>query len=94
MTRLDSLAPAATIGAVSDRGPGGMTPAQFVAKWSRAALPERAASHEHFLDLCRLLGQPTPAQHGATGADQPLPPPTTPSPPAAPRSTNTCWRIC
>lgn len=34
-----------------------MTPAQFVAKWSRAKLPERAASHEHFIDLCRMLGQ-------------------------------------
>ncbi|HOD80759.1 MAG TPA: RhuM family protein [Phycisphaerae bacterium] len=29
-----------------------------------------------------------------TGAGQPLPPPTIPSPPAAPRSTNSCWRIC
>ncbi len=55
--------------AMSDRATGGMTPVQFVAKWSRAALPERAASHEHFLDLCRLLGQPTPAQHDATGAE-------------------------
>ncbi|MBN2581504.1 MAG: class I SAM-dependent DNA methyltransferase [Planctomycetes bacterium] len=47
----------------------GITPAQFVAKWARAALPERAASHEHFIDLCRLLGQPTPAEHDATGAE-------------------------
>jgi hypothetical protein len=33
-----------------------MTPAEFVQKWRRADLPERAASHEHFCDLCRLLG--------------------------------------
>ncbi|MBN1491860.1 MAG: class I SAM-dependent DNA methyltransferase [Phycisphaerae bacterium] len=46
-----------------------MTPAQFVAKWSRTELSERAASQEHFLDLCRLLGQPTPAEHDATGAE-------------------------
>lgn len=46
-----------------------MNPAQFVAKWSRVDLPERAASQEHFLDLCRLLGQPTPAEHDATGAE-------------------------
>ena len=46
-----------------------MTPAQFVAKWSPVELSERAASHEHFLDLCRLLGQPTPAEHDATGAE-------------------------
>lgn len=41
----------------------------FIAKWSRVDLPERAASQEHFLDLCRLLGQPTPAEHDATGAE-------------------------
>jgi hypothetical protein len=46
-----------------------MTPATFVAKWSRVDLPERAASQEHFIDLCRLLGQPTPAEHDATGAE-------------------------
>src|SRR5688572_22965411 len=40
----------------------------FVEKWSRAELTERAASHEHFIDLCRLLDQPTPASD-ATGAD-------------------------
>lgn len=46
-----------------------MTPAEFIAKWSRTSLPERAASQEHFIDLCRLLGQPTPAEHDATGAE-------------------------
>ncbi|MBN2560805.1 MAG: transposase, partial [Phycisphaerae bacterium] len=45
------------------------TPAQFVAKWSRTELTERAASQEHFIDLCRLLGQPTPAEQDATGAE-------------------------
>src|SRR5436305_1357693 len=46
-----------------------VTPAAFVTKWSRTELPERAASQEHFIDLCRLLGQPTPAEHDATGAE-------------------------
>ncbi|MBX3382652.1 MAG: class I SAM-dependent DNA methyltransferase [Phycisphaeraceae bacterium] len=46
-----------------------MTPAQFVDKWKRVQLPERAASQEHFIDLCRMLGQPTPADHDATGAE-------------------------
>lgn len=46
-----------------------MTPAQFVAKWRPVQLAERAASQEHFIDLCRLLGQPTPAEHDATGAE-------------------------
>lgn len=40
-----------------------LTPAQFIAKWSRVALPERAASQEHFIDLCRMLGQPLPDDH-------------------------------
>ena len=46
-----------------------MTPQQFIAKWAKADLSERAASQEHFIDLCRLLGQPTPAEHDATGAE-------------------------
>jgi len=53
----------------ADRPSGEMTPARFIAKWSRAVLSERAASQEHFIDLCRLLGQPTPAEHDATGAE-------------------------
>ncbi len=48
---------------------GGISPVQFVAKWERVQLPERAASQEHFLDLCRMLGQPTPAEHDATGSE-------------------------
>ncbi len=49
--------------------PSGLTPALFIAKWSRVDLPERAASQEHFIDICRMLGQPTPAEHDATGAE-------------------------
>jgi hypothetical protein len=48
---------------------GGLTPEEFVLKWSKAQLTERAASHEHFIDLCHLLGQPTPAQADSTGED-------------------------
>ena len=46
-----------------------MTSAQFIAKWSPVTLSERAASQEHFIDLVRLLGQATPAEHDATGAE-------------------------
>jgi len=46
-----------------------LTPAQFVAKWKPVELSERAASHEHFIDLCRLLSQPTPAEQDATGVE-------------------------
>ncbi|MCH7807598.1 MAG: class I SAM-dependent DNA methyltransferase [Planctomycetes bacterium] len=48
---------------------GQLTPALFIAKWSRTELSERAASQEHFIDLCHMLGQPTPAEHDATGAE-------------------------
>jgi type II restriction/modification system DNA methylase subunit YeeA len=37
-----------------------MTPEQFVAKWQASARNERAAAQEHFIDLCALLGEPTP----------------------------------
>ena len=40
---------------------------RFVEKWSAADLPERAASQEHFIDLCRLVGQPTPAEADPEG---------------------------
>ncbi len=49
--------------------PGQLTPVEFVAKWSPVELSERAASQEHFIDLCRMLGQPTPAERDATGAE-------------------------
>ena len=43
-----------------------MTPVEFNRKWSDSRLRERQGSHEHFLDLCRLIGEPTP------GEDDPL----------------------
>ena len=44
------------------------TPQDFVAKWRRSELKESAADREHFIDLCRLVGHPTPAEADATGA--------------------------
>ena len=44
-----------------------MTPGEFIAKWQAAALKESAASQEHFIDLCRLLGEPTPAEADPAG---------------------------
>lgn len=38
-----------------------MTPKQFIRKWTAANLSERSAAQQHFLDLCALLGEPTPA---------------------------------
>ena len=44
-----------------------MTPGAFIAKWRASELKERSASQEHFIDLCRLLDEPTPADADPTG---------------------------
>ena len=44
-----------------------MTPGTFIAKWRASELKERSAAQEHFIDLCRLLGEPTPAEADPTG---------------------------
>ena len=44
-----------------------MTPGEFIAKWRASELKERSASQEHFIDLCWLLGEPTPAEADPTG---------------------------
>ena len=33
-----------------------MTPVEFIAKWRASELKESSAAQEHFIDLCRLLG--------------------------------------
>ena len=45
-----------------------MTPHEFITKWRASELKERSASQEHFIDLCRLLGEPTPVEADPTGA--------------------------
>ncbi len=44
-----------------------MLPAEFTAKWDRVRLRERQSSQEHFIDLCRILGVPTPAEADPLG---------------------------
>ena len=44
-----------------------MTPSQFIIKWHPSQLKERSASQEHFIDLCRLLGESTPAEADPIG---------------------------
>ena len=44
-----------------------MTAGEFIAKWRSSELKERSAAQEHFIDLCRLLGEPTPAEADPTG---------------------------
>ena len=44
-----------------------MTPGEFIAKWRASELKESSASQEHFIDLCRLLDEPTPAEADPAG---------------------------
>lgn len=39
----------------------------FIRKWKKVELKERSAAQEHFIDLCHVLGEPTPAEADATG---------------------------
>ena len=47
--------------------PPTLSPQEFVAKWRQSTLKERSAAQEHFIDLCRLVGHPTPAEMDPTG---------------------------
>ena len=44
-----------------------MTPNEFIRKWRDSTLRERAGAQEHFLDLCKLLGERTPAESDPSG---------------------------
>ena len=44
-----------------------MTPGEFIAKWHASELKERSAAQEHFIDICRLLDERTPAEADSTG---------------------------
>ena len=44
-----------------------MEPFEFIAKWRASQLKESSGSQEHFIDLCRLLDEPTPAEDDPAG---------------------------
>ena len=44
-----------------------LSAAEFAAKWRENARRESASSQEHFIDLCRLLDVPTPAEADPSG---------------------------
>ncbi|MCY3923512.1 MAG: class I SAM-dependent DNA methyltransferase [Chloroflexi bacterium] len=46
---------------------GSLSAAEFAAKWRENARRESASSQEHFIDLCRLLDVPTPAEADPSG---------------------------
>ncbi len=48
---------------------GEMTLTEFVEKWRASRRTERAAAQEHFIDLCRLLGEQTPNEADPSGED-------------------------
>jgi len=39
-----------------------MTPREFILKWRENALTEKSAAHQHFLDICDLVGADKPAE--------------------------------
>ena len=45
-----------------------LTPAAFAEKWRGVTTTEKASSQSHFIDLCRMLGEPTPHDADPTGA--------------------------
>ncbi len=45
----------------------GMTAGAFIDKWRAVTLNERAVAQEHFIDLCRLLGERTPVEADPDG---------------------------
>jgi len=45
-----------------------MTPAEFAAKWRGVTASERAVAQSHFIDLCRVLGEPAPTDADPAGA--------------------------
>lgn len=44
-----------------------MTVREFISKWRLVSLKERSGAQEHFIDLCRLVGHPTPAEADPAG---------------------------
>jgi hypothetical protein len=44
-----------------------VTPQQFAKKWKASTLKERSAAQEHFIDLCHLIGEKTPAEADPEG---------------------------
>ena len=44
--------------------PPGLRPEPFIRKWMGVQFGEKQAAQEMFLDLCRLVGHPTPGEYG------------------------------
>lgn len=44
-----------------------ITPIAFIKKWRKSDLGERQTAQEHFLDICSLIGHPSPAHEDPSG---------------------------
>ncbi|MEK6751027.1 MAG: DNA methyltransferase [Chloroflexota bacterium] len=44
-----------------------ITPQEFVSKWKRVNAREKQIYQEHFIDLCHLIGHPTPLEYDPDG---------------------------
>jgi type II restriction/modification system DNA methylase subunit YeeA len=44
-----------------------VNPSEFAVKWMGSTRPERAASQEHFIDICRMINAQTPNEADPTG---------------------------
>ena len=42
--------------------PGGLSVTDFVARWKDSNPSERQSYQQHFIDICHVLGQPTPVE--------------------------------
>jgi hypothetical protein len=47
--------------------PGVLSVDGFIRKWLANELKERSAAQEHFIDLCGVLDEPTPAEADPSG---------------------------
>jgi hypothetical protein len=45
-----------------------LTPREFAQKWGDNTQKESSTFREHFIDLCRMLGEPTPNETDPTGS--------------------------
>ncbi len=45
----------------------GLMASEFIEKWSRVTQTEKAVAQSHFIDLCRLLREPTPVEADPAG---------------------------
>ncbi|MEW5990821.1 MAG: hypothetical protein AB1736_05675 [Chloroflexota bacterium] len=48
-----------------------LTPVEFARTWRGVSTTERASAQSHVIDLCRMLGEPTPHEADPTNPTSP-----------------------